>query len=267
MGKPKFTDKVIWITGASTGIGAALALALSREGARLILSARNTGKLEAVKDGCQNDSGPPRVLPLDLADLDSLEEKAETALGFYGHLDILVNNAGVGQRALAVETRREDARRLVDTNLLGPITLTQAILPAMIARRSGHLVVTSSILGKFGIGRRAVYCATKHALHGYFDSLRAENHEHNIKVTLICPGYIRTDLPLTAINADGAAHGVMDAGQLNGMSAEACAAKMVQAIYRQRQEVLIGGPEILAVQVKRFFPRIFSWIARRVKMA
>ncbi len=260
-----FEGKVVWITGASSGIGEALAYALATRGARLILSARRETKLEEVQAACAH---PDRhvVLPLDLADTASLEAAARQALGLAGLVDVLINNGGVSQRALAVETQLAVDRRIMDVNYFGAVALTKAVLPSMLARGAGHLVVVTSVVGKFGSPWRSAYSASKHALHGFFDALRAEVHEAGIRVTLVCPGFVRTDVSVNALTGDGTPQGTMDAGQQSGLSVEVCAARILRAIERQKDEVCFGGKEAMAVYLKRFWPGLLNRIIRRAKV-
>ncbi len=261
----RLADRVVWITGASTGIGKALALALADAGARLILSARNRERLDAVRAATAH---PARVhvLALDVADHDALPARAEQALGLEGRVDVLVHNAGVGQRSPAADTELHVTRRILDVNFLGPVALTRAVLPSMRARQNGHLVVVSSVLGTFGAKRRSSYAASKHALHGFFDSLRAELADEGIRVTLICPGYIRTPISEQALTADGTPHGRADPGQASGMDPARCAARMVRAIEREQREVVIGGWETAGVWLKRWCPWLLARILRRMRM-
>ena len=257
--------RVVWITGASSGIGEALALAMARAGAKLILSARNEERLNAVCAECKELGAEAQVLPLDLAGHESLPARAKDAEKIFGTVEILINNGGVGQRATALATAPAVEKRIWDVNFFGAVVLTKAVLPSMVERRSGQIVVISSTLGKFGAKTRSSYSATKHALHGYFDSLRAELHEQGIVVTLICPGYVRTNISLTALEADGSAHGELDPGQATGLSAEACAEKILKAVKKNRSEVMIGGwLEVSAVFLKRFLPSIFERLIRGV---
>jgi dehydrogenase/reductase SDR family member 7B len=177
-----------------------------------------------------------------------------------------VHNAGVGQRSPAADTELHVTRRILDVNFLGPVALTRAVLPSMRARQNGHLVVVSSVLGTFGAKRRSSYAASKHALHGYFDSLRAELADEGIRVTLICPGYIRTPISEQALTADGTPHGRADPGQAGGMDPARCAARMVRAIEREQREVVIGGWETAGVWLKRWCPSLLARILRRMRM-
>ena len=261
-----FKDKVVWITGASSGIGEALAIELSKRGAILILSARSKDRLEAVRRRCEN-AGRHEVLALDLSDIDALHEKADEAAGYYGRIDILINNGGVSQRSLALETSVDVDRRLIETNYLGPVALTKAVLPGMIARKqNAHIVVVSSLTGKFGTPLRSGYAASKHALHGFYDALRAELWREKVFVTIVCPGYIRTNISVNAMTGDGSPQGTMDRGQANGMSPEACARRILRAVEAGKNEVYIGGMEKMGVYLKRFFPGFFSRIIRKTSV-
>jgi len=264
---PELKNKVIWITGASSGIGEALAYALAAKGAKLILSARRKEELERVKGNCVASAQPDvRTLPLDLTKTETLQLSTEAAIQFFGHVDILVNNGGISQRSFAKETLLEVDRRLMEVNYFGTVALTKTILPHFIKRKSGHLVSVSSVTGIFGTPYRSGYAASKHALHGFFDSLRAElwkDHGSAIAVTMICPGFIHTPITLSAVTGDGSPLGKMDDAQFKGMPVDKFAQKMVRAIEGRKQEVYIGGREVLGVYVKRFFPGLFSRIIRK----
>lgn len=259
-----FQGKTVWITGASSGIGDALAYALNQQGARLVLSARRVEELERVKAQCANPTSH-LVLPLDLAEFDA-KALTQQVLAQMGQIDILVNSGGISQRALAVEADVAIDRRIMEINYFGTIALTKAVLPSMIARKSGHIVTISSLSGKISTPRRSAYAASKHALHGFFDSLRSEVYADGITVTLICPGYVKTNLSLHALSADGSAHGQMDPTQDKGMSPETLATRILQAIERREDEVIVGGKEVLAVYLKRFFPSLYARFIRRRKI-
>jgi short-subunit dehydrogenase len=257
--------KTIWITGASSGIGRALAVNLSRRGAHLILSARSAERLEDCRQACLH---PERhvVLPLDLEDPDSLRGAARQAHENCGPIDILINNGGISQRGTVVDTRLEVDRRIMEVNFFGAVALAKLVLPSMLSRRSGHLVVISSVTGKFGTPFRSAYAASKHALHGFFDSLRAELWDQGIRVTLICPGFVRTNISFSALKGDGSAFGIMDAAQAAGMDPDVCAAKILRAIEAERNEVYMGGRERLRVYLQRFVPGLFARLIRRVQV-
>ncbi len=258
-------NKVIWITGASSGIGEALAYACSNMGAKLIISSRNRDELFRVKSNCKNQINV-HVLSLDLAETESLPVKAMDALRIFGKIDVLINSGGISQRSFALDTTNETEQRIMDVNFWGTVTLSKAILPNMIRNGGGQIVCISSLVGKFGTKLRSAYSASKHALHGYFDSLRLENYDKNIFVTLVCPGFIKTKVTINALTGQGAAQGTMDEAQENGMSASVCASEIIKAIQAKKEEVYIGGKEVKGVWLKRFFPLRFSKYLRNAKV-
>ncbi|MGM0546490.1 MAG: SDR family oxidoreductase [Bacteroidota bacterium] len=254
-----FQNKVVWITGASSGIGEALTYELHNKGAKLIISSRRQKALQQVKSNCSNPSDV-HIIPLDLSKTDEHALKANEAINRWGRVDYLFNNGGISQRSNAIDTDLEVVRRVMEINFFGTVALTKAVLPAMIERQSGHIVVTSSVMGKFGTRLRSTYAASKHALHGYFDSLRQEVYEKNIKVTLVCPGFIKTNVTKNALKGDGSKHNKMGAGQEAGMPANEFARKLIPKIVREKQEIYIGGKEVWGVYLKRFFPRLLNKI-------
>lgn len=260
-----FKDKAVWITGASSGIGEALAYAFAEEGAHLVLSARSEDKLTAVRAACAHPEHH-RVVPLDLADAASLQDAVHRVLT-QGPVDILVNNGGISQRDIAVETDMAVVRRIMEVNFFGTVTLTKGVLPSMLARETGHIVVVSSLAGKFGAPRRSAYSASKHALHGFFETLRNEVYDAGVRVTIVCPGYIRTNISINALKADGTKHARMDDNQEEGIAPEDCAHRILQAVKREKNEVYIGGKEVLGVYLHRFVPTLFNRILRSVRGA
>lgn len=260
----RFRGRSVWITGASSGIGEALALAFAREGARVLLSARRTAELERVRGLCP--AGSAETLALDLADHSSLAAVAQRAWAEFGPVDIMVHNGGISQRSLAKVTAPDVDARLIAVNYLGPVFLTKALLPRMLERGQGHFVVISSLVGKLGSPLRSGYAGSKHALHGFFDSLRAECQGAGIHVTMICPGFVRTDISRNALTGDGSAQGTMDRATGRGISAGACAGRILDAVAARRVEVYVGGREKLGVYVMRFSPAFFAWLLRRVKV-
>lgn len=262
----RFANQVVWITGASSGIGEALALAFAGEGARLVLSSRRAAELERVRRACARPQDH-LVRPLDLMQGATFPAAVTDVLGRLGQIDVLVNNGGVSQRALAADAELEVERALMEVDYFAPVALTKAVLPAMRARKSGHVVVVSSVMGYVGTPGRSTYAAAKHALHGYFDSLRAELWRENIKVTLACPGYVKTAVSDNAVGPRGEKHGRTDGTHMSGIPAERCARAIVKGVARGREEVLVGGKEIVAVYLKRFAPWLFSRIVRRLKFS
>ena len=261
-----FQNKVVWITGASSGIGRALAQELSNLDALLIISARNKSALETVKNSCKNPDNV-WVLPLDLEEYTSFVKTTVTALQIFGRIDILVNNGGISQRSLAKDTLVSVDEKIMKVNYTGTIALTKALLPHFIERQQGHIVVTTSIVGLIGTPLRSSYAASKHALHGFFDSLRAEVYNGNIAVTLICPGFVSTNISMNALVGDGTSQQKMDVATANGISPERFAKLMAKAIHKKKEEAYIAGfKENLGVYVKRWFPRVFSVMIRKLKV-
>ena len=259
-----FTDKIIWITGASSGIGKSLAIALSKHQTKLILSSRNEKELISVKNACEHPENV-KILPLDLENYKSLTAKVEEALTLFGGVDILFNNGGISQRSYAKDSSIEVDKRIMDVNYLGTVALSKALLPHFIEKNNGHFVVITSIVGKIGTPLRSSYAASKHALHGFFDSLRAEVYQNNIKVTLACPGFVQTNISINALTGNGTAQNKMDSATKNGLTPETFAKKLLKAVRQEKQEVYIGGfKEKLAVYVKRFFPKLLSKIIRKL---
>lgn len=262
---PSHDRPVVWITGASSGIGAALAREWARRGARVILSARDEERLARVRGACR-DPESHLVLPLDLEESGSLKAAVAVALDAHGRVDVMVHNGGVSQRSLAESTALEVDRRVMEIDYFGTVALTKAVLPSMLERGAGRFVVISSLVGKIGTPMRSGYSAAKHALHGFFESLRAEVHGRGVRVTMVCPGFVRTEVSIHALTGDGSEQGSMDRAQERGMSPEDCARRIVRAAEAGRAEVLVGGKEVWAVRLARLFPGLYRWLIRRVRV-
>ncbi|MCK0159406.1 SDR family oxidoreductase [Allomuricauda sp. F6463D] len=247
--------KTIWVTGASSGIGKSLALKLSSYQCNLILSSRNKEELLKVKELC-GGSNTISILPLDLTNHHQMEEIAEKAISKFGSVDMLVNNAGISQRSLIIETKVEVYEQLMQINYLGTVALSKAILPHFIANKSGHYVTVTSLMGKFGSPYRSGYCGAKHALHGFFDVMRMEHEKDGVKVTLVCPGFVQTNVAKNALTADGSPQKDDDVATQNGITPELAAKKMISAIEKGKFEVYIGGKEVKGIYLKRFFPKL-----------
>ena len=258
----KFPHHVVWITGASSGIGEATAHAFAREGARLVLSSRRPTELERVRQALPRP-GDHCVVPLDLSRAESFPAVTSEVLRRCQCVDILINNGGVGQRALALEAAEPVERAVMEVDYFGTVALTKAVVPSMRARRSGHVVVISSVMGYIGTPGRSTYAAAKHALHGYFDSLRGELWRDGIGVTIVCPGYVRTAISENALGPRGERHARTDASTARGIPAARCADAVVRAVARKREEVYVGR-ERVAIYLKRFAPGLFSRIVRRM---
>ncbi len=258
-----FRDQVIWVTGASSGIGAALVPLLAAAGARLILSARRPRMLDKVRADCAGPDEHVRTLPLDLEDLDSLAAKASEAETMFGRIDGVVHAAGIGQRGAAAETDFDVDCRLMVINYLGPVAITKAVLPGMMARGAGRFTVVSSIAGLVGPPRRSGYAASKHALHGFFGSLRTELAGTGVKITMVCPGYVDTGFAEAALTADGTPMG-RDAPARRGISVYECARRIYRAMEYDERQVLIGGREVLAAYLQRLAPGLLARLMPRL---
>lgn len=259
-----FKDKVIWITGASSGIGEAAAKVLSASGAKLILSARRTTELERVKNLCKN-SDRVAVLPFDLKATETFELITKTALNIYGKIDTIILNGGIAQRSLAKYTTLEVDREVMEIDYFSCVALTKYLLPHFTERDSGQIVVVSSVMGIIGTPFRSGYAAAKHALHGYYDSLRAELWKKNkgVTVTIIAPGWVRTNITYNALSGDGSKLNSMDQATAKGMDPDIFASKMLRAISKKKNLAVIGGSkEVFAVLVQRFFPDLFVKLVR-----
>jgi dehydrogenase/reductase SDR family protein 7B len=250
-----FKNKIIWITGASSGIGEALAYEFSAAGAKLILSSRRNDELQRVKNSCINIEDV-KILPLDLLDMPSLESKTAEAIACFGHIDIMVHNGGISQRSLVIETDIAVQRKVMDLDYFSYIIITKALLPHFGERRSGHIVVMSSIMGKIGTPMRSAYAAAKHALHGYFDCLRAEVSAMNIKVTILTPGYIQTNVSMNAITKDGKPLGAQSKNIASGLLPGEAAKQILKAVAKGSYESYIGkfGSEKIALWLNRLAP-------------
>jgi short-subunit dehydrogenase len=260
-----YTNKVVWITGASSGIGEALAHQFYVKGCKLILSARRKEELERVKAHIKGTDDSIFILPLDLENTSTVKELTEKAIQKFGKIDILVNNGGISQRSFAQDTPLEIDRKIMEINFFGTIALTKSVLPYLIEQKSGNIITISSIAGKFGFYFRSAYAASKHALHGFFEALRMEVHNHNIHILMVCPGKVKTNISVNAILGTGKTHNKMDDSQAQGVSAEQCAAEILKGLEKNKYEIFIGGKELRAVWVKRFFPNLFTKLIRKQK--
>lgn len=262
--------KTILITGASSGIGRALALEYSKQSnTHIFLAARGVQQLEEVKLLCEKNGAQATVLELDLASRTSMDLAVKKLFELTPQLDVCVHNGGISQRSLVKETSFDVFEKLIQVNYLGTIYLTQALLPSMIKHKTGHFVVISSLMGKFGTSYRSGYAGAKHALQGFFDSLRAElQKEFNgaLKVTVVCPGYVKTDVSLNALTKDGSQQGSTDRAQRTAMEPEIFAKKYMQKIDSGKPELVIAGKEVMALYLKRFCPSLFAKVVAKAQV-
>jgi len=257
----------IWITGAGSGIGKALAKSFDLQDVRFILSGRNLKNLEQTKSELKNPD-QVKIICLDLEahdDLDTILNSHELDLK---DVDILINNAGISQRSYARETEFSVYKRLIDINYLGTVKLSLWLLKHFEKRNKGHFVNISSSAGKFGVPVRSGYSASKFALHGFFESLRAELARTDIKITMVCPGFIKTNISKNSLTADGSSQGTMDDAQANGMSPDMLAMKVLKSVQSNKAEMSVGGfkETKLAIWTSRVFPSIFRKIISRASV-
>ncbi len=251
----EFKDKVIWITGASQGIGRALAEACAGRGAQVVASARSA---QALSDLAAQGGGAIHPLELDVTDMEAIERAARTVLERYGRVDYLINNAGISQRSLIVDTDLNVYRRLMEVNFFGAVALTQAVLPAMRQAQSGHISVIGSPAGKFATPLRSGYCAAKHAAHAFFESLRAELAGDGIQVAVVVPGPIRTNITVNALNGAGGEHGLMEDSIAQGIPADDCARAILEGFAAGDVEIHVLLPSTAKMmELRRLEPLVF----------
>lgn len=257
-------NKVIWITGASSGIGEALVYEFNSQGAKIIASSRNLTKLKQLKNRC---SHPDNCIlkTFDLANTQNIQTITDSIIEEFGQIDILINNGGISQRALIAETSLEIDRKIMEINYFGTIALTKSVLPYMIKQKSGYILATSSIVGKFGFPLRSAYSASKHALHGFFETLRAENYKYNIKVSVIIPGRVQTNISVNALTKEGKTHGQMDAGQATGITTKKAVKQIISGMKSYKNEINVGSKELMMMHIRRFFPKLAYKMARNIK--
>ena len=259
-----FENKVIWITGASSGIGLELSKQLSKKGAKILLSARRVDLLEKISENLPGGKSRHWVVPLDLADGDALLEKARKIVEEIGPVNILINNGGISQRSMFLETDFSVYRQLMEVNYFGTLALIKAVLPGMIKRKSGSVVSVSSVAGKIGSKLRTGYSGSKFAVVGFMDCLRAETHQYGIHCLTVCPGFIKTNIAVNALDAVGNSRQRSDDAIENGMRVEECCKKIIKAIEKRKDEVIIGkGFSALAPTIKRFFPTLLNYLTAR----
>jgi dehydrogenase/reductase SDR family member 7B len=264
--KAMFNQRVIWITGASSGIGEMLVYRFDAMGAKLVISSNEEEELHRVSARCKSGPDNIMVLPLDLSKSDEMTPSVEEVTARFGHVDYLFNNGGISQRSLAKDTAFAIDRKIMEIDYFGHIALTKAVLPYMLHRKSGHIVVTTSIAGMVGVPMRTAYCAAKHALHGFFAALAPEVWKDNIKITLVCPSAVKTRISKTALTGDGTAYGRMDNIISKGISPEACADQIISAVAKGRHEAIIGGGAgKYAVYAKRYLPSVYARLVRYAK--
>ncbi len=260
-----YTNKVVWITGAASGIGRGLVLEYFKYNATIIASDRNEEELKTLKTSLNGNENNFIIIAFDLTQTENISELVKTVIEKTSHIDILINVGGISQRSLTVETSMEIYRKIFEVNFFGTVALTKEVLPYMIKQGGGKIVGTSSIVGKFGFPLRSAYSASKHAIHGFMETVRAENINNNIKVSVLIPGRVQTNISLNALTKEGVAHGKMDDGQAGGITVEKAASTIRMGIEKNKNEILVGAKELLMVHIRRFLPRLAYKLVTKVK--
>ncbi len=262
-----FENKVVWITGASSGIGEALAYTFAKRRAKLVLSARREEELNRVAAACKLRAEDILVLPFDVSKHEEAEAKANEVLAKFGQVDILVNNAGLSHWSKIKDMSMDVLGQIMNTNFMGGAALTKAVLPSMLTKKSGQIVVISSILGKIVTHKQAAYNASKHALHGFFDTLRAEYGGEGIKVLLVCPGFVNTNVAINSLDRNGKPIGRNNKMIENGLDPVYVSEKILSAIESGKEEIVLAGTkEKMGVYLKRFAPGLFSKFISKSKL-
>lgn len=260
-----FEEKVVWITGASSGIGESLVYEFIGRGAKVIASSNDPMGLERVRNSCRDKAGNITCVPFDLSETADVNLLVEKQIKSFGKIDFLLNLGGISQRARIDETPIWLDRKIFEVNYFGTIALTKAVLPYMQRQKSGHILATSSISGRFGFPLRSAYSASKSALHGFFETLYLENKKFNVRSSVIIPGRVRTNISIHALDNTGREHGKMDDGQSKGMSPEEAASIIIRGIKRNKREILVGRSEMMLLHIRRIFPWLFFRIADKIK--
>lgn len=263
--KDFFADKTVWITGASSGIGEALVNAFTLGGSRVIASSNDEAGLKRVAESCAAMKGSITTVPFDLSETAGIEKTVADIIRQEGRIDLLLNIGGISQRALIKDTPLWLDRKIMEINYFGTIALTKAVLPYMISSGGGHIVATSSISGRFGFPLRSAYSASKQALHGFFETLLIEHKSDNIRVSVLIPGRVRTNISFNALTSSGREHGKLDEGLAGGITPEKAAQQIIRGIRQNKREVLVGSRELIMLRIRKYLPCLFFRIAGRIK--
>ena len=260
-----FKGKIIWITGASSGIGEALVKIFAKYGAIVIASSNDADGLERVKNECVGYKKNIHCVPFDLRNTLQIQACVRRQMRKIDSIDFLINVGGVSQRAEITETTMKLERKIFEINYFGTVVLIKAILPYMIDQKSGHILATSSISGRFGFPLRSAYSASKQALHGFIETLYLENKKNNIRASVIIPGRVKTSISIHALISSGQEYGKLDEGQAKGISPEKAALQIIKGIKKNKREILVGGGELMMLHIRRYFPWLFFRIADKIK--
>lgn len=259
-----FSGKTFWVTGASSGMGKAVAIALSKFDTRIIISGRDMDNLQITAEEIEKNGSEARIEVLDMLDTESIVKTAKKVLSDNEKIVGLYHFAGISQRSLLVDTPLENTRKIMEINFFSIVALTNTILPTMIANGEGQIAAASSLVGKFGFPYRSAYASSKHALHGYFETLLAENYDSGIRISMLMGGRIQTNISKFALGKDGGNHGKMDEGQAKGISAQKAAQQIIKGLKKSKREIPVGGNELIMLKIKRFFPGLHARMIRKL---
>ena len=251
------SGKVIWITGASSGIGEAISYALAKEGCKLILSSRRIEELNRVKKNIDLPDDEILILPIDLEQHSQVDQWVSQVMNKFNRIDILINNGGISQKGYAMATEKTVEQKIMDVNYFGNVALSKAVIPIMEKQNFGKIAVIVSIIGRFGLPNLTSYSASKHALYGFYDSLRLELMDGNIKILLVSPGFINTNVAINAVKGDGNITNENSEAMKNGMKTDVFAKKFIKALKSNRNHKYIGNKELLTVPFKNLLPNTF----------
>ena len=262
-----FEHKTVLITGASSGIGKALAEGIANKGTQLILAARRLDELAKTKSICEAKGASCKILFLDIADSKSIEDFVLTIKQNNTHIDVLINNAGISQRSQAEETPIAVDRKIMEVNFFGQINLTKSLWPLLLNAPKANIVLISSVVGTFGLPQRSAYSASKHALEGFFESWMLENKHPQVFFTTVSPGRIKTNISFSALKSDGTPHATMDEGQAKGISAEVCAQKIIEGVLRNKRKIYVAKGELVLVILRKYLPFIYFRLVKKLKLS
>jgi dehydrogenase/reductase SDR family protein 7B len=266
MTQQTLSGQVVWITGASSGIGEALAKQYAALGAEVVLSARRVDELQRVLSQLPRQASH-LIVPMDAVNNDSVVTAFGQVMAVKGRVDWLINNAGISQRALIADTTEDTERKIMEVDYFAPVALTRKVLPVMLQQGSGHIAFVSSVAGLLGTQYRASYAAAKGAIHLWANSLRAEVADQGIHVAVIFPGFVNTNVSVAALTGSGEALGTMDDAQANAMSSDDFAKQTLNALLVQQEYIVIGGlKEKVGVWLSRLSPSLMYKVIRRSKV-
>ncbi|EPX3766382.1 SDR family NAD(P)-dependent oxidoreductase [Acinetobacter baumannii] len=259
-------NKVVWITGASSGLGKSLAGEFALQGVQVILTSRRFEELEEVRVGLLHPDQHLSVVA-DITNQQQVQEAYEQILKAKGRIDWLINNAGLSQRALIQDTTMETERAIMEVDYFSQVALTKTVLPTMLKQKSGRVVFVSSVAGLLGTQYRASYSAAKAAIHMWANSLRAEVSDQGVEVSVIFPGFVKTNVSFNALNGAGQPQGHQDEAIENGLEADVFAEQSVKALMQGQEYIVVGGTkEKLGVMVSRMSPKLLYKMIRKTKV-